>query len=408
MNGTATYREWLGNSQNTLQVYDEPMTKKHWAAHKKASINFTDDAPFALDRQLEDQRFQIKNNRNPRLDDPTRAEKSRSEKLLIKKGATRNIAMKAKVLNKIVREESGQHTYTLMPPMVRPGMKEVEEPVDPETHPLFRPYAAEAHQKPVVRSFGHRPSSASRTFNPATMKVRLRHGSVARQEKPAHATGYGIPVAVLTKVLNAPALPRFGDTYDTLLPPSTAPGPLTDPNGLFPSDDEMARLGIARNHSAAAALPTATGPTQRTQTHTQIHAQTHTHVQSVMSPYGSPGSPESRQTAASGVTDRTRATRAGLGKENSRPQWEQSFHKVEVKASEKYKMRQSGINVKGNFTITERLHRFAKVSVAEAQITPWCSEKQVGLPSLHSQIRLVLKPICCPLFAGVSAVCVGR
>jgi hypothetical protein len=369
---TGTYRAWLGNSQNKLEVYDVPMTKHHWASHKKATVDFIDDAPFALDRQLEDQRFMMKNNRNPRLEEATRAEKSRSEKLLIKKGATRHVAMKAKVLNKIVRQESGQHTYTLVPPVVRPGTHEVEEPVDPETHPLFRPYAVEAHQKPVVRSFGHRPSSASRTFNPATMKVRLRHGSVARQEKPAHATGFGIPVAVLTQVLKAPALPRPGDVDDTLLAPSTAPGPLSDTHGLFPSEEEMAGLGIRRNHSAAAALPTVTGRTAPTDPH--AHRST--------SPFGSPGSPESRQTAvASTVTGRSRSRAGkappGHGKENTRPEWEQSFFKIDVKASDVYKLKQSGINVKGNFTIAERLNRFAKVSVAEAQITPWCSEKQV-------------------------------
>ena len=42
------------------------------------------------------------------------------------------------------------------------------------------------------------------------MKVRLRHGSVAKQEKPSHATGYGLPPTILNKVLRAPDLPRPG------------------------------------------------------------------------------------------------------------------------------------------------------------------------------------------------------
>ena len=43
------------------------------------------------------------------------------------------------------------------------------------------------------------------------MKVRLRHGSIAKQEKPSHATGYGIPTTILNKVLRAPDLPRPGN-----------------------------------------------------------------------------------------------------------------------------------------------------------------------------------------------------
>ena len=55
--------------------------------------------------------------------------------------------------------------------------------------------------KPVVCSFGHRPKSASRTFLPATMKFRLKHGEVVKSETVQ--TGFGLPVAVLAKVLKA-------------------------------------------------------------------------------------------------------------------------------------------------------------------------------------------------------------
>ena len=241
------HRQFVGNGENKIEEFDEPKTKHYWTSHKKQSVNLVEDAPFTVDRQLEDQRLQIKHNRNPQVDVPTKADKSRSQMMTAKKGATRTIAMKARVLNKIVREESGQHTYTLVPPVPQKGGKEVSEPIDPETHPLFRPYALEAHQKPVIMSFGHRPSSASRTFNPATMKVRLRHGAVAKQEKPVHASGFGIPVSLLTKVLHAPDLPRPGD--EELVSPKKQHhnGPFSDPNSLFPSEQEMQFLGLKKS-----------------------------------------------------------------------------------------------------------------------------------------------------------------
>jgi hypothetical protein len=79
--------------------------------------------------------------------------------------------MKAKVINKIVREESGMHTYTLVPPLPGDDSRSHERETIDVSHPTFRPYAMESSLKPVMSSFGHRPKSASRTFNPATMKV---------------------------------------------------------------------------------------------------------------------------------------------------------------------------------------------------------------------------------------------
>jgi hypothetical protein len=77
------HRRFIG--ENKLEEYDLPMTKHHWVKHKKESVDFADDAPFVLDRQLEDQRFQIRKNRNPQLDVLTKAEKTKSELALIKK-----------------------------------------------------------------------------------------------------------------------------------------------------------------------------------------------------------------------------------------------------------------------------------------------------------------------------------
>ena len=70
-------------------------------------------------------------------------------------------------------------------------------------HPLMAPYAAEAKSKPFIVSFGHRPRSASRMFHAATMRMKLRHQEVA---KHTGKSGFGLPVAVLAKVLRAPKI----------------------------------------------------------------------------------------------------------------------------------------------------------------------------------------------------------
>jgi hypothetical protein len=44
-----------------LEQY-EPMTSQYWKRHKKPNVNLL-DCPFATDRQLEDQRFLIEQNR---------------------------------------------------------------------------------------------------------------------------------------------------------------------------------------------------------------------------------------------------------------------------------------------------------------------------------------------------------
>ena len=149
-----------------IEEYSSHATKHYWTSHKKESVNLS-DSPFALERQFEDQRFSIRLNRNPQLFSPTKADKLRSQLLLTTSSQSRDIAIKAKVLNKIVREVSEQHTYTLVPPpSTHSDPTQEQDEIDPMTHPAFRAYALEAKQKPVIRSFGHRPGSASRTFNP--------------------------------------------------------------------------------------------------------------------------------------------------------------------------------------------------------------------------------------------------
>lgn len=54
--------------------------------HKKIpTINFKDDEPFLIDRQLEDMKCAMQKNKNPQLDIPTNAEKTRSQLLIQKK-----------------------------------------------------------------------------------------------------------------------------------------------------------------------------------------------------------------------------------------------------------------------------------------------------------------------------------
>lgn len=158
--------------EDTLEQYDAPMTKNHWARHKKASVHLIHESPFASDRQLEDQKFQMEQNRNPQALVPTAVDKVRSELIIAKKGAGTALGTKAKVLNKFVRDASGIHTYTMVaPPKKKQIMGKEKEKFDPEIHPLMLPYRKESHRNPQMCSFGHRPSSASRTFNPGTMKV---------------------------------------------------------------------------------------------------------------------------------------------------------------------------------------------------------------------------------------------
>ena len=78
------------------------------------------------------------------------------------------------------------------------------------------------------------------------MKVRLRHGAVAKQEKPVHASGFGIPVSLLTKVLHAPDLPRPDDEEFTSPKKHHHNGPFSDPNSLFPSDEDMQLMGMRK------------------------------------------------------------------------------------------------------------------------------------------------------------------
>lgn len=152
--------------------------------------------------------------------------------------------LKLKIVNKILRKELDSTTYTVMPPILEKTRKtgfsdfNIPEPID-HRHPVFRPYYTDFLLRPVMTSYGHRPSSGSRTFVPATMKIRLKHGELIKTDLEKKKTGFGLPVSVLAKLLRVPKQPKSlnssGDSFYTE----------TSPNSL--SDDED-KIGNNRNY----------------------------------------------------------------------------------------------------------------------------------------------------------------
>ena len=194
-----------------VQRYEDSRVKNHWRRKKKATVDLL-ELPVAVDRQLADQREQMAFNRNPRLHEPTKCDKVRSEQIIAKQGNSRDVGIKAKVLNKIVREASGMHSYVIVPPPRLKG-EVVEVDPDPETNPFVKLYAKETKKKPLIVSFGHRPRSASRVFNPGTMRLRMKHNEMAR----APAEGkfeFGLPAGILGKLLKAPHINPAGEMPD--------------------------------------------------------------------------------------------------------------------------------------------------------------------------------------------------
>ena len=146
--------------------------------------------------------------------------------------------MKAKVLNKIVREASGVHNYAIVAPISNQHREKLA--ADPETHPLTKPYREQMQRAPIMCSFGHRPTSASRTYHPATMKFRLRHGEIA-PSKTGGRSGVGLAPAVLAKLLHAPKLEHPSESMEGTSMSEGSFGNTFDPNDLFlPHDDLFA------------------------------------------------------------------------------------------------------------------------------------------------------------------------
>jgi hypothetical protein len=231
-------REQVGSK---IQQFDDSKVKNHWRRNKKATVDLM-EMPVAIDRQLEDQRIQSEFNRNPRANIPTKVDKVRSEQIIAKKGSSRDVGIKANVVNKFVREASGIHTYTLVPPPRRKG-EVIPIDADPETNPFVKTYAKETKKKPVIVSFGHRPSSASRTFNPGTMKIRMKHNEFAKAPKEGKFE-FGLSVGILGKLLNAPKIDAPGahngnssnnDDIDGIIDVDYDQPHNSDPHGLFTS-----------------------------------------------------------------------------------------------------------------------------------------------------------------------------
>ena len=99
-----------------------------------------------VDREEEDRYRQIEFNRNPRLHSHTAAEKLRSDRIGMKATGLRDVSLKAKVVNKIVRDASGIHTYTLVPPP-RAIDEVIEMDADPETNARVKSYTKETKKK---------------------------------------------------------------------------------------------------------------------------------------------------------------------------------------------------------------------------------------------------------------------
>ena len=166
-----------------------------------------------------------------------KGQKLRSE-TFVKRREPTALATKAKVVNKIVREVSGVHTFTLVPPIEKRD-KRIKEEVDPDTHPLMKPYRDESSRNPIMCSFGHRPSSASRTFHPSTMNVRLRHEQIATVADNGQS-GFGLQPAILAKLLHAPQLDGQKSEEDSKSRASTRPPTdWEDPHNLFISEGDL-------------------------------------------------------------------------------------------------------------------------------------------------------------------------
>ena len=160
---------------------------------------------------------------------------------------------KAHVLNKIVRDASGVHTYALVPPIeneLTQSKTSKRSLIDPETNPILKPYRDQINRKPIMTSFGHRPNSASRVFHPATMKIHLKHEEVVHVETNGK-NGFGLPTSVLSQLLHCPRLERPSEkTAAAVESEYDAEDRISSPNlpnafdtrDLFLPDDEMAQL----------------------------------------------------------------------------------------------------------------------------------------------------------------------
>jgi hypothetical protein len=152
--------------------------------------------------------------------------------------------LKLKIVTKIIREELDLTGSTIMPPIRDKTQKtgffdlDTSDPID-HRHPVFRPYYTDfLLLRPVMTSYGHRPSSGSRTFVPATMKFRLKHGEIMKTDLEKKKTGFGLPVSVLAKLLRVPKQPKLENSSSESFYAETSQNP---------SIDDYDRLGHTKN-----------------------------------------------------------------------------------------------------------------------------------------------------------------
>lgn len=314
--------------ENGIEMILDQKPGNFWQRNKKPTIDFLHDTPFAAERQLEDQRLLAEKNRNPRKDEPTKVDKLRSHTIIAKKGQSRAVAIKANVVNKVVREASGIHNYTIIPP---PRLEEDrqlfrKEPLEPETNPSVRAYAQESKLKPVMCSFGHRPRSASRTFHPATMRFRLKHGQILPSVTGGR-TGVGLPVAVLKQVLHAPKIAHnLAETMEDInheedlghLGVSSSSKPPVDYSDLFLSKEQQADLF----HN-----PQSQPPTDKRRQLSKAK----------LAPLDNLDSGLHQQSKASWVsTEPSKPTKKRILKESSKAEWNEGFHRISLSASHRF------------------------------------------------------------------------
>jgi hypothetical protein len=354
-----------------LLIQEKPTT--YWKRNRKPAVSFIYDTPFAADRQLEDQRLLMEKNKNPQFYNPTKVDKLRSIQIAAKKGAARSVAMKANVLNKIVRESSGIHNYTIVPPPRTKNTKSgstdeggEEELLDPETNPYVKPYAKEAKSKPIICSFGHRPRSASRTFHPATMKFRLKHGEIL-PTTDSKKTNVGLPVAVLAKVLHAPHISdnpfEIEDDNNeeieesdlqasSVLENGEGGGTGQDLSDLFFTKEQQQDLLYnnptgAKKHSKAQKKAVRKLSPLPHNSHASVATEEHSWISSVEE------AEQRKHKKKTSTTDLLPPVQ-----NDGRPPWDEAFHRIKLSPNHMFEIRQSKINPKSTRPLKELLTRY--------------------------------------------------
>ena len=178
-------------------------------------------------------------------------------------------------------------------------------------------------------------------------------------------------------------------------------GSLNDPNNLFPSEEDMTSLldrGSNKSYPVYSTKDSGSGGTGGSPMKSNHHSfnstsmfdtplQSPTSSTQSMSPMFNNNNHSMSSTSSfannSPMTHSFNVnspTKKSIKKPLHTHEWNGEFSgNNENKLQEKYQLRASGLGTRNEeMTIGERLHRFAKVSVAESQITPWCDDKQIN------------------------------